>query len=104
MNKTENMITCACGSTFHKYTLNAHLKTDKHRRFLGEDVPKRERKAYTRTKPRKPIDESKIWVFMHRKVADCTPEQLKRRREYIALKMREHRARKKAALAMEAAE
>ncbi len=84
---TSKIIHCECGSAVQKYGLKRHLKSQKHRRYLGEEIIK------TRV-----IDESKLWVCMHRKTKDCTPEQLQRRREYIARKMREHRARKKEAI------
>ena len=81
---TSKIIHCECGSAVHKYSIKRHLKSQKHRRFLGEEIVKN-----------RVIDESKLWVCMHKKVADCTPEQLQRRREYIARKMREHRAKRK---------
>lgn len=89
-NEKEMMITCGCGATFHKYYKKRHFESKKHRTYLGEDCPRKVHKERVKNP-----DKSKIHYIMRLKVADCDEDQLKTRRQYIAQKMREHRARKK---------
>ena len=86
-------IACECGSVLcNKTAYKNHLKTIKHRIFIGEDI-----KPKPRTGSGRPVDKTKIWYLMNLKTDEMTPEQLAERRTYVSSKLRDFRARKKEA-------
>lgn len=76
-----------CGGRHTKGNRYKHILTAKHRRALGEDIPKATRKKK---------ENAVIGSLMLYKVAELTPEEAQRRREYCLVNLRRHRAKKKA--------
>lgn len=78
--------TCACGGKYTRYNKKAHEKSAKHQSYLGVDV-----KIVTGGRPKKP--DGIIGSLMGKRTADCTEEELEKRRSYIRIKNREYRQR-----------
>lgn len=91
---TTTTIQCDCGGRYTPINRNKHLRCQKHRRYLGEDVVRKPRAP--NSKPHVPKANPIIGSLMVTRVKDCTPEELEKRRAYVREKTRQYRARKKA--------
>ena len=84
-------IICECGGKYNKNTKKTHDKSKRHRNFMGEECPRKERVKM----PEKEKNRDSISFIMNNKVENLTEEEHIRRKEYVKIKMRECRARKK---------
>ena len=75
---------CDCGGVFTTYTINRHIKTKKHQKFLGNEVEAIKRSRPTSEKTR----------ILNSLVCNLTDEELKIKREYFAETSRQYRLRK----------
>jgi len=84
-------IICDCGGKYNKHTKTIHDKSKRHRNFLGEECPRKERVKL----PEKEKNRGSISFVMNNKVENLTEEEHIRRKEYVKIKMRESRERRK---------
>ena len=89
-------IICDCGGKYTRHTKTIHDKSKRHRNFLGEDCPRKER-VKVPPKAKKERNRETISFVMNNKVKDLTEDEHIRRKEYVKIKMRECRARKREA-------
>jgi hypothetical protein len=75
---------CDCGGIFTTYTINRHIKTKKHQKFLGNEVEDTKRARPTSEKTR----------ILNSLVCNLTAEELVVKREYFAETSRQYRLRK----------
>ena len=84
-------ITCACGSTVNKHTMRLHERSKKHRIFMGEEGVVN---LTGKNKKPKELNTNTLSYVLHSKVGDLTEEQIRVRRDYFKVKVRECRANK----------
>lgn len=87
--------TCECGSVLNsKCAVKKHLKTRKHRIFIGELPPPAEKikpppmKTGRKLSPDSPAN---ITYIFNSKTSELTEDELTFRRKYFAKKQKEHR-------------
>ena len=96
--KNSFRVTCECGSTLcSKQAISRHLKTRKHKIFIGEIIvpPKVKPEPKKRGRPLSPESPDDVTKILNSKVEELSEEQLSIRRSYFRKKTQEYRNRKK---------
>ena len=97
MNKDKKVFqhTCDCGSVLNsKCAVKKHLKTRKHKIFIGELPPIPEKVKPTPMKSGRklsPDSPQNITHIFNSKTSELTEDELTFRRKYFAKKQKEHR-------------
>ncbi len=86
-------IICDCGGKYTKHTKTIHVKSKRHRNFMGEECPRKEREKM----PDEQRNKDCIGYVVNNKIENLTEEEHLKRKEYIKIKMRECRERKRQA-------
>ena len=96
--KKAGRVTCECGSTLcSKQAISRHLKTRKHRIFIGEIIVPPKVKAPPKQRGRKLSPESpeNITKILNSTVDNLTPEELTIRRAYFRKRQQAYMDRKR---------